>query len=143
MPDCDNKLVGTKFCNALDIVQATASSEDFERIAKGVEIVRKTMPMDESLWKIVRKYGEKLLLRESDKNPKTSKKKGKRRSSVAVVCREKQLENSDDWQGPPPWDISLGGDGCPKFLCDVMVSKLLVILSFFFFFNLWRLLDHD
>nr|GMD56660.1 exonuclease mut-7 homolog [Ipomoea batatas] len=19
---------------------------------------------------------------------------------------------------PPPWDVSLGGDGCPKFLCD-------------------------
>ncbi|XWS61364.1 hypothetical protein CRYUN_Cryun07bG0120000 [Craigia yunnanensis] len=28
IPDGDNKLVGTKFCNALDIVQATASSED-------------------------------------------------------------------------------------------------------------------
>ncbi|CAN7125626.1 unnamed protein product [Brassica rapa subsp. narinosa] len=23
-----------------------------------------------------------------------------------------------DWQGPPPWDSSLGGDGCPKFLLD-------------------------
>ncbi|XWS38012.1 hypothetical protein CRYUN_Cryun19dG0094200 [Craigia yunnanensis] len=124
MSDCDNKLVGTKFCNALDIVQATASSEDCERIAKGVEVVRKTKPMDESLWKIVKKYGEKLLLRESDRNPKTSKKKGKRQSSVVVVCREKQLENSADWQGPPPWDISLGGDGCPKFLCDVMVEGL-------------------
>ncbi|XWS50314.1 hypothetical protein CRYUN_Cryun12cG0077500 [Craigia yunnanensis] len=87
--------VGTKFCNALHIVQATASSEDCERIAKGVEVIRKTKPMDESLWNIVRKYGEKLLLRESDRIPKTSKKKGKRQSSVIVVCREKQLENSD------------------------------------------------
>ncbi|XP_022723211.1 exonuclease mut-7 homolog isoform X1 [Durio zibethinus] len=123
MPDGDNKLIGTKFCNALDIVQATASSEDCERIAKGVEVIRKTKPMDESLWKIVRKYGEKLLLRESDRIPKTSKKKGKK-GSLMVDCREKQLENSGDWQGPPPWDISLGGDGCPKFLCDVMVEGL-------------------
>ncbi|KAG4130990.1 hypothetical protein ERO13_D09G180600v2 [Gossypium hirsutum] len=123
MPDCENKLVGRKFCNALDIVQATASSEECERIARGVEVIRKTKPMDESLWKIVRKYGEKLFLRVSDRNPKASRRKGKRRSSVAV-CEEKQLENYGDWQGPPPWDISLGGDGCPKFLCDVMVEGL-------------------
>nr|KJB37380.1 hypothetical protein B456_006G202600 [Gossypium raimondii] len=123
MPDCENKLVGRKFCNALDIVQATASSEECERIARGVEVIRKTKPMDESLWKIVRKYGEKLFLRVSDRNPKASRRKGKRLSSV-VVCEEKQLENYGDWQGPPPWDISLGGDGCPKFLCDVMVEGL-------------------
>ncbi|CAG7895933.1 unnamed protein product [Brassica rapa] len=29
-----------------------------------------------------------------------------------------------DWQGPPPWDSSLGGDGCPKFFLDVMVKGL-------------------
>ncbi|KAK8709282.1 hypothetical protein V6N13_060303 [Hibiscus sabdariffa] len=124
MSDCENKLVGTKFCNAVDIVQATASSEECKRIAKGAEVVRKTKPMDESLWKIVRKYGEKLILRESDRTPKTSRKKGRRRSSVAVVCKEKQLDNYSDWQGPQPWDISLGGDGSPKFLCDVMVEGL-------------------
>ncbi|KAL4298109.1 hypothetical protein GQ457_12G006700 [Hibiscus cannabinus] len=124
MSDCENKLVGTKFCNAVDIVQATASSEECERIAKGAEVVRKTKPMDESLWKIVRKYGEKLILRESDRTPKTSRKKGRRRSSVVVVCKEKQLDNYGDWQGPQPWDISLGGDGSPKFLCDVMVEGL-------------------
>ncbi|OMO93543.1 hypothetical protein COLO4_16809 [Corchorus olitorius] len=123
MPDSNNKVVGTKFCNALDIVQATASSEDCERIAQVVEVVRNTKPMDESLLKIVRKYGEKILLRESDRKPKSSKRKGRKRSSV-VVCREKKLEIFSDWQGPPPWDISLGGDGCPKFLCDVMVEGL-------------------
>ena len=88
MPDGDNKLVGTKFCNALDIVQANASSEDRERIAKGVEVVRKTKPMDESLWKIVRKYGEKLLLRESDRNPRTSKRKGKKGSQWLLFAEK-------------------------------------------------------
>ncbi|GMI71622.1 hypothetical protein like AT5G24340 [Hibiscus trionum] len=122
MPDSENKLVRTKFCNAVDIVHATASSEECERIAKGVEVIRKTKPMDESLWKIVRKYGEKLILQESDRTPKTSRKKGRRRPSV--VCKEKQLDNYGDWQGPPPWDVSMGGDGRPKFLCDVMVEGL-------------------
>ncbi|XP_021293226.1 exonuclease mut-7 homolog [Herrania umbratica] len=124
MPDGDNKLVGTKFCNALDIVQATASSEDCGRIARGLEVIRKTKPMDESLWKIVRKYGEKLLLRESDRKPKTSRKNGKKRSSVVAACKKNQLDSSGDWEGLPPWDISLGGDGWPKFLCDVMVEGL-------------------
>lgn len=131
MRDCDYKIVGTRFCNALDIVQATASSEECERITKGVEVVRKTKPMDESLLKIVRKYGEKLLLRESDRNPKTSKKKVKKRFS-RVVCRGKQQENSGEWQGPVPWDVSFGGDGCPRFLCDVMVSLLLIVILLFF-----------
>ena len=79
--------------------------------------------MDESLLKIVKKYGEKILLKESDKKPKITKKKGKRRSSVGLICKEKRLENWDEWQGPPPWDLAIGGNGCPKFLCDVMVRK--------------------
>ncbi|KAH0940157.1 hypothetical protein HID58_007618 [Brassica napus] len=57
------------------------------------------MRMDENLLKIVRKYGERIMLKESDLLPRISKKKTRRR-------------------GPPPWDSSLGGDGCPKFLLD-------------------------
>ena len=77
--------------------------------------------MDETLLKVVKKYGEKLLLKESDKKPKNSKKKGKKQSSAGLTRKEEQLKNSDAWQGPPPWDLSVGGNGCPKFLCDVMV----------------------
>ncbi|GLT48269.1 hypothetical protein SLA2020_219040 [Shorea laevis] len=128
-PDVGNKLTGTTFCKALDIIQATASSEYYQRIAKGVEIFcrmqcRDTKPMEESLLKIVRKYGDKILLQESDRKLRTSKKKSKRRSAVVAVSSEKQLHNFGDWQGPPPWDLSLGGNGCPKFLCDVMVEGL-------------------
>lgn len=82
-----------------------------------------TILTSNSLLKLVRRYGDKILLKESDKKPKTSKKKDKR-SSSAGLPHEKQLPNLDDWQGPPPWDLSLGGDGSPKFLCDVMVEGL-------------------
>ncbi|CAK9151574.1 unnamed protein product [Ilex paraguariensis] len=83
-----------------------------------------TVPMDDTLWQIVRKYGEKILLKESDRKPKTSKKKGKKQSSAGLIGKERRIENVDDFQGPPPWDLSLGDDGCPKFLCDVMVEGL-------------------
>ncbi|KAJ4726700.1 putative 3-5 exonuclease [Melia azedarach] len=126
-PDVRNKNISFKFGEALDIVRATASSPYSQFLSQGVVSrlsCRNTMPMDESLTKIVKKYGEKIILKESDRKPKTSKKKGKRKSSVVVVSREKQFDNFSDWQGPPPWDLSLGGDGCPKFLCDVMVEGL-------------------
>lgn len=124
--DMSSKILRIKSCEALDVVRATAS--DFLQTIATVEGMvsrsscRKTMPMDESLWKVVEKYGEKILLKESDKKPKATKKKGKRQSSVGMIRREKRLEDFNDWQGPAPWDMSLGGDGCPKFLCDVMVS---------------------
>ncbi|KAK9292740.1 hypothetical protein L1049_020720 [Liquidambar formosana] len=128
-PDICSKILRIKFNEALEIVRATAYSEYPRKIPYVEEIVcrsscRYTIPMDDSLLKIVRKYGEKILLKESDRKPKTSRRKGKRQSSVGLTCKEKQLENLDDWQGPPPWDLSLGGNGCPKFLCDVMVEGL-------------------
>lgn len=125
-PDIGNKTVRFKLCEALDIIRATSSYYSQclpEGVVSRVSYLN-TMPMDESLVKIVRNYGEKILLRECDKAPKTSKKKGKKRSSVIVDSREKRLDDIGDWQGPSPWDLSLGGDGYPKFLCDVMVSKL-------------------
>ncbi|KAG6391532.1 hypothetical protein SASPL_149288 [Salvia splendens] len=51
--------------------------------------------------------------------PKTSKNKAKK-----IVSKPKTSEIVEDWQGPPPWDPSAGGDSCPKFLCDVMVEGL-------------------
>lgn len=98
--------------------------------------------MDESLLSIVRKYGEKILLKESDMKPKISRKKGKKRSSVVMVNKEKR-ESSDEWEGPPPWDFTVGGDGCPKFLCDVMVSadnSLCVFWPLIRIFGSWTLI---
>ncbi|KAG6707684.1 hypothetical protein I3842_06G044100 [Carya illinoinensis] len=126
--DISSKVLSIKFCEALEIVQATASNFP-EKITTVHEMVsrsscRITMPMDESILKVVKKYGEKIVLKDSDRKPKASKKRGKRQSPVDAIFKEKQSENSDAWQGPPPWDLSLGGDGCPKFLCDVMVEGL-------------------
>ena len=140
--DIDDKIIRIKSFEASHMFQATVSSENCQRISK-VEVLvsrsssRNTMPMGESLLKIVRKYGEKILLRESDRKPKAARKKVKKRPSLVAVTREKQLDNTGDWQGPPPWDLSLGGDGCPKFLCDVMVKAFLgySFLVFFLFFH--------
>ncbi|KAF8379983.1 hypothetical protein HHK36_027451 [Tetracentron sinense] len=87
-------------------------------------LCRNTIPLDDALSKIIRKYGEKIVLKDSDRKPRTTRRKGKRQSSVGLICKQKQVENCSDCQGPPPWDLSLGGDGCPKFLCDVMVEGL-------------------
>ncbi|XP_077245652.1 3'-5' exonuclease domain-containing protein [Tasmannia lanceolata] len=81
------------------------------------------IPMDDSLSKIVQKYGEKILLEDSDRKPRASRRKERKHSSVnsnSIQCSE----NYSGWQGPPPWDSAFGGDGCPKFLCDVMVEGL-------------------
>ncbi|KAM3729708.1 hypothetical protein ACB098_12G032600 [Castanea mollissima] len=122
--DMNSKILRIKFCEALDIVRATASDFPQRIVTVGGMRSMCTMPIDESLLKVVKKYGEKIMLKELDKKPKASKKKGKRRSLVAENCKENRLENLDGWQGPPPWDLSLGSDGCPKFLCDVMVEGL-------------------
>jgi hypothetical protein len=118
--DLCNKVVRTKFREAVDMVRATDVSNNITTV-EGSAITtqcRNTQPMDEFLLKVVSKYGEKVLLGDSDTTAKTTKRKGKRRSSVGF----KQVQYFDDWKGPAPWDLTLGGDGHPKFLCDVMVS---------------------
>lgn len=76
--------------------------------------------LDDYLSNIVQSYGDKLLLQESDKRPRTSRQREKKRLNSHVKHTEK-LISDEDWQGPPPWDISFSGDENPKFLCDVMV----------------------
>ncbi|CAI0397494.1 unnamed protein product [Linum tenue] len=116
---------------ALAIVRATVSSKHFQTIVSGEGVLSRstsinTMPMDGSLLRIVRKYGEKILLRESDRKPRSSKKRGKRKPPmITQVTREKWIDdNVCSWEGSTPWELSEGGDGCPKFLCDVMVEGL-------------------
>lgn len=122
--DYSSKIVTAKLCKATDVIRSM--SENGQNIANGV-VSRKTtlntMPMDENLLKIVRKYGERILLKESDLLPKKLKKKTRKRVSSSSINTNKHLVCSADWQGPPPWDLTLGGDGCPKFLLDVMVIE--------------------
>ncbi|XP_047321598.1 uncharacterized protein LOC124925596 [Impatiens glandulifera] len=127
-PSGESGILKTKFSEALEIIQATTASEYYHDISSAFRVVsplgKNTVCLDNSLLQIIRKHGDKILLKESDREPKTSKNRGKKKSSVGMVHKEKLPEFFDDWQGPSPWDPSLGGDGRPKFLCDVMVEGL-------------------
>ncbi|KAJ3688945.1 hypothetical protein LUZ61_018109 [Rhynchospora tenuis] len=37
---------------------------------------------------------------------------------------KEKVETDIEWQGPAPWEQSIGGDGVPKFLCDIMIEGL-------------------
>jgi len=78
--DMSSKILRIKSCEALDVVRATVEG----MVSRSS--CRKTMPMDESLLKVVKKYGENFLLKVSDRKPKPTapkRKEGieKRRSS--------------------------------------------------------------
>ncbi|XP_078148346.1 3'-5' exonuclease domain-containing protein [Carex rostrata] len=68
-------------------------------------------------------FDDKIVLKESDKVPKNTKKKVRQRQCINDNGKER-VEISTEWQGPAPWDPSIGGDGYPKFLCDVMIEGL-------------------
>ncbi|KHN25207.1 Putative exonuclease mut-7 like [Glycine soja] len=127
--DTSDKVLRAQFCEALAIVQATTCSDAAQMIPLAGGMIQKsscwvTVPMDEVLLKVVKKYGDRILLKESDRKPKSSKKKGKKHSLFNGISQEKHFEKSDGWQGTPPWDPLVGGNGYPKFLCDVMVEGL-------------------
>ncbi|XP_027939876.1 uncharacterized protein LOC114194042 [Vigna unguiculata] len=127
--DTSDKVLRAHFCEALAIVEATTCSDVARMIPLAGGMIQKssywvTMPMDEVLLKVVKKYGDRILLKESDKKPKSSKKKGKKHSLLNGTRQENHFEKIDEWQGTPPWDPLEGGNGYPKFLCDVMVEGL-------------------
>ncbi|KAL5719116.1 hypothetical protein ACHQM5_011940 [Ranunculus cassubicifolius] len=125
--DSDNILNRTYF-QASDIIRSTTISEiryttsSLEESFSSILSVN-NFSVDPSLSKLVGLYSEKLMLKESDRSPKPSKKKKKRHLSDKLRDKEAHI-NSNDYSGPYPWDSSLGGDGYPKFLCDVMVEGL-------------------
>ena len=111
-----------------DLFQPLDISENILRIENGrvvgmlkSNVSKSTIPLDISRSKIVEKYGEKIVLLESDRKPRTSKLKGKRRPSSNSIGKDHKGVVFNDWVGPPPWDLLCGGDECPRFLCDVMV----------------------
>ncbi|KAG4969918.1 hypothetical protein AAZX31_13G062700 [Glycine max] len=127
--DMSDKVLRAHFSEALAIVQATTCSDTAQMIPLAGGMIQKsscwvTVPMDEVLLKVVKKYSDKILLKESDRKPKSSKKKGKKHSLFNGISLEKHFEKSDEWRGTPPWDPLVGGNAYPKFLCDVMVEGL-------------------
>lgn len=129
--DTSDKVLRAQFCDALAIVEATTGSDGARMIPLAGGMIQKsscwvTVPMDEALLKVVKKYGVRILLKESDRKLKSSKKKGKKQSLINGISKEYHFEKFDEWQGTPPWDALAGGNGYPKFLCDVMVSILIM-----------------
>ncbi|PWA95733.1 3'-5' exonuclease domain-containing protein [Artemisia annua] len=126
--DISTRILRTTYPEAVEMVRATMIEYPQKLHDELGAILRKSssnsMPMDYTLLQVVREYGDKIVLTESDGKPRTSKKKGKSKSSNGFTVKERRIDYIDQWQGPAPWDSLLGGDGCPKFLCDVMVEGL-------------------
>ncbi|CAH1439070.1 unnamed protein product [Lactuca virosa] len=128
-PTSSTIILSTRFCEAVEMVRATATIIEYPQRVDGIGEVGASFrkSMDYMVLQIVREYGDKIVLTETDGKPKTSKRKGKRKSSTTgFKCKEQRVYDTDEWhwQGPAPWDILVGGDGSPKFLCDVMVEGL-------------------
>lgn len=123
---CEN-VVRNRFCSAFDMIRSSylpiSFSDNTEVGSCSQSSCETTYLTDEHVLAIVKIYGERILLKESDRKPRVSRRRRERRSSVNTKDRE-QFETNGDWQGPASWDLEFGGDGCPKFLCDVMVEGL-------------------
>ncbi|GKA00279.1 3'-5' exonuclease domain-containing protein, partial [Tanacetum coccineum] len=126
--DISTRILRSTYPEAVEMVRATIIEYPQKLHAKLQTSLKKSnsnsMPMDYTLLQVVREYGDKIELTESDGKPRTSKKKGKRKSSNGFTVKERRVDYIDAWQGPAPWDSLLGGDGCPKFLCDVMCGPM-------------------
>lgn len=136
-PTTCKRIVSSRGSDASSIVRATTSSEFFKNefpmdvtdsgsSGRHTEV---TTPLNESLLRIISNYGSKILLKDSDRKPRVSKKKGKKQSKLNLNKTSKGAVSVDNWEGPAPWDALNGGDGYPKFLCDVMVRWFSFIVS--------------
>uniref|UniRef100_A0A7C9AR29 DNA-directed RNA polymerase n=1 Tax=Opuntia streptacantha TaxID=393608 RepID=A0A7C9AR29_OPUST len=137
-PTACKRIVSNRVCEAANVFRATTALEflknessickDLAEISICEDVAdsscRLTLPLDWSLWNIICKHGTKILLTESDRKPRTSRKKGKKQPAQSLNPKPKNSECVDDWEGPAPWDLLNGGDGVPKFLCDVMIEGL-------------------
>ncbi|KAL6871473.1 hypothetical protein ACP4OV_014302 [Aristida adscensionis] len=99
------------------------SDEHYSPLAIGSSSFGYDTQYDDFFMSIVTKYSEQILLTESDTKPRSSRRKEKQKLPTNAKCNGK-VDCYTEWQGPPPWDPSIGGDGYPKFLCDVMIEGL-------------------
>ncbi|RAL46354.1 hypothetical protein DM860_015347 [Cuscuta australis] len=127
MPNISDNVCQTSFIEATKMVRTIVTEYPqgitiCEEATSLFQFLKNKQMHDAVIW-IVRKYGDKLLVSDNDRKPKMSRRRVKK-SPGRLLAKPKTLVDDEDWQGPPPWDVSLGGDGCPKFLCDVMVEGL-------------------
>lgn len=114
--------------NAVEIVKATLqgplSMASINALSANY-IRRKGISFCQPILNIAQILGERILLSECVTKAKSGSWKGRsRRSRTTEKCKAEQIESYSEWQGPPPWDPLLGGDGVPRFICDVMVEGL-------------------
>lgn len=85
-------------------------------------------------------YAEKIQLKESDRKPKAGRRGRRRQTFRSPMLDHELLEENSNRQGPAPWDSSV--NGCPKFLCDVMVRSLSICCShrrYRYYISSWNL----
>ncbi|KAL6509492.1 hypothetical protein OROGR_022802 [Orobanche gracilis] len=126
IPNWCSMVTKTKLCEASNTSSNTVPelhSRSFQ-VTNDIGSTKITKQLDSIRSWFLIKHGDKILLNDADRKPKTAKKKSARSFYYGSDHKQKTLEIVEDWQGPPPWDPSIGGDGCPKFLCDVMVEGL-------------------
>ncbi|KAF6146032.1 hypothetical protein GIB67_033391 [Kingdonia uniflora] len=124
-----NIVVNLQLCQASDIVRSANISRICQKIYVPEPISRvscgNTVPFDAILSKVVKHYGERILLKDTDRMPKIPKRRSKKPSLLTDLRRKgKWVEPRSEPQDPLPIEFSLEGDGCSKFLCDVMVTGL-------------------
>lgn len=114
-------VVRPKFCEAQNMIKDTLHMSPCQPHFRHSPALSMFL-LDEPLFKLVQRYGDRIVLKESDRKPKASKRTRRKQCSFSSKYQD-SLEDANDQQGTPPWDASFGEDGCPKFLCDVMVRS--------------------
>ncbi|KAH9317249.1 hypothetical protein KI387_019018, partial [Taxus chinensis] len=124
--DGNQNVLRAKFGLAVDIVKETLKgSLSMASVYAANYKRRKLMPFYKPISKIAQIIGERILLSECESKAKFgTRKRSRRRLRTCDNNNVERMERFSEWQGPPPWDPSLGGDKIPRFLCDVMVEGL-------------------
>lgn len=128
--ECDDNenVLRSTLGNAVEIVKATLKGSLLVASITALSanyMRRRGISFCQPVLNIAQILGERILLSECETKAKSGSRKGRsRRSRTTEKCKAEQIESYSEWQGPPPWDPLLGGDGVPRFLCDVMVEGL-------------------
>ncbi|GKA08131.1 hypothetical protein Tco_0687462, partial [Tanacetum coccineum] len=100
--DISTRILRRTYPEAVEMVRATIIKYPQKLHAKLRTILKKSssnsMPIDYTLLQVVREYGDKIELTESDGKPRTSKKKGKRKSSNGFTVKERRVDYIDSWE---------------------------------------------
>lgn len=115
----ESAISGSKFFNIVNVMKYHVSLP--RNLLRTTFFRSSTYTFDKPVSKSIEKYTEVISLMGFSKDRKASRR-------LPSLC-SKYMNFLEDKLSPPPWDTSLGGDGCPRFLCDHTVRTLVTILS--------------